>query len=108
MVTWYLNSETKQGPGFAVTLNFADGRLFAAGAMIQWRPRRAKRGSRDGGLSLSFIKVQGDNRGSFIVVTKRLSNMTKNLVSIVLVEVVAIFHNQVELVAKNCDHLLQD
>ena len=55
---------------------------------------------------MGVIKVQGDNRGSFIVVTKRISNMSKNPVS--TVKLVSIFDHQVELVAKNCDELLQD
>ena len=53
-----------------------------------------------------WYKVQGDNRGSFILVAKRLPNMSKNPVLAVLIKLVSILDHQVELATKNCDQLL--
>ena len=47
--------------------------------------------------TMSIPKVQGNNRGSFIVVAKRLPKLSKNMASTVLV---ANFDHQVELVSK--------
>ena len=49
------------------------------------------------------IGVQGDNRGGFLKVTKRLA---VNPASTVLLKLVAIFDQEVELVAKNCGQLV--
>ena len=65
-----------------------------------WQAMHAPRNNNivsDGSLLEICTKVQGDNRGSFIVVAKRLPNMSKNPVStVVLVKLVAIFDHQVE------------
>ena len=54
----------------------------------------------------SPFKVQGDNRGSFIVVPKRFPNMSKNHASTVLVKLVAIFDHQEKIPVKNCNQIL--